>query len=211
MGNNLTWVASTGRTPESFLSELGLRRTSGVGSESPQEGEYTGIDLGNGWYVVVLKGSVSTSLSFEALSGDSELVFVNLQEMMNLSIAESWINGQRSWEVMHHPEGNDGDYLHLAVEGGLPEPLDEIRTRVLQRAAEVGEAEGDLVFDIPVKIAEKLTDFCLDAANDHLTFEALAVEPGGTIGKIEKRHKRGCWLIAFFVLLGVGIFLFVRS
>ena len=146
--------------PARVLQTLSLQ-ASGTREEVP-ESPVTGVDLKNGWYLVVaneFEPPLFNSKALANLSAGSELVVCMVEEHCMASFASGWQNGTQKWSVDHN--GGDHGTSHMECDGSLPAAFAGIEQA--KRAQQKQEAEDvDWVFDIPVELFRSFTGYRYD-------------------------------------------------
>lgn len=176
MGYAISWLACRGLAFESVVARLGLR-TTGRQNEFARE-RVSSQALDDGWILVVANRcnhAIVKAPSLAAVSEGCELVACNIEEHVMYASAECWRDGQRLWHIEHASE-EGGD--HLAVEGTLPDSLQQLLAGLRQRPRDDDES-GDL-FDIPLDCAMALVGFRHDVdhpAHEHDSFQVLEALP----------------------------------
>jgi len=176
MGYAISWLACRGLAFESVVARLGLR-TTGRQNEFARE-RVSSQALDDGWILVVANRcnhAIVKAPSLAAVSEGCELVACNIEEHVMYASAECWRDGQRLWHIEHASE-EGGD--HLAVEGTLPDSLQQLLAGLRQRPRDDDES-GDF-FDIPLDCAMALVGFRHDVdhpAHEHDSFQVLEALP----------------------------------
>jgi hypothetical protein len=168
MGWAITWCAVREDKAEQFLTELGLSPT-GKTEEVP-ESLISTAKLDTEWQLIWYNKYDCPFLKPEkraVLSSDKDVLLCQVEEHVMASSAEMWSQGKRTWWVSH--EGEDGP-KGLATDGNLPEPFQAIRKEMEEaQLAEGGEdADVDLIFEIPLKLAQALVGFKHDENDAHV-------------------------------------------
>jgi hypothetical protein len=174
MGYSITWCAVREQAAEQLLSHFGLLATGRI--EAVPESRFSTAKLTTGWRLFwsnqyacpVLTKSLST------VSNGQEVVLCQIEEHVMASSAELWVGGHRRWRVSH--EGEDGP-KGLDTEGELPECFASIRDEMegAQRAEGRDGADVDLIFEIPLKMAQSLVGFKHDEAYEPVIKEGFRV------------------------------------
>lgn len=205
MGVNLSWMAFETDSPDSVCELLGLEKTGKEAEDLPRNsGRYTGVNLKNGWYVVLSKEHLATHLTLDSIARAGRLVSVDNEEMLNYSSALLWNNGEKMWEIEHHPQrdGEDWDEMDLKILGDLPPEMRSICERLLE---EQKTADHDVLFDAPLRVAELITGFNLTADRDAWVEEDLVSLKGGLAAEAEKSSRSWGCTIGCVCLILVGI------
>jgi hypothetical protein len=169
MGFSITWFAVPENNVEAFLTQLQLTPT-GDTEELPDSLISLG-KLDTGWSVLwynEYQCPFLGELKVAAISENFDVLWCQVEEHAMASSAELWSKGKRKWRISH--EGENGP-KGLDTDGELPEALSAIRQEMeATQKAEGGEnAEVDFIFEIPLKVAEKIIGFKHDQECPHLT------------------------------------------
>ena len=188
MGYSMSWLAAHGPA-EAIRETLGLRVT-GEQLEMP-EAPIVGAALGTGWYLVVATSAdhaLVDDSSLERLSANTDVIACSIEEHVMCSSAALWSGGSRIWSVMHDAQRAID---HLDAAGQLPPFFPEVRDQGLaQQAAEGGAgADVDLVFDVPLETARRITGFRHDAGGEPARFDVLEPVPGSILNRSRARWK----------------------
>ncbi len=159
MGYALSWLAVRGRLPEQVLADLNATPT---GAEIDfAERRLGGCRLRSGWYAVFAKQTDHAWMDPDTLgllSASAELLACTVDEHRLFTSAELWRAGEQVWQVLH--DGQQG-YDHLRIVGQPPPPFAGIAVdhRRLQAAAGGAKAAIDHLFQVPPKLAQRVTGF----------------------------------------------------
>jgi len=162
MGWSLSWLAVQGKQPGEVQAALGLKATGTtcIVAEAP----FSGAQLPNGWYVVVADHDFrfleepATTTAIASMGGNA--VACGVEEHTMVSGAKAWRDGNLLWSVSHDGSGGGRD---LHCEGRLPEGFEKTRADALAQYED--EPMGvDFVFDVPLDLAEALTEFRHDSS-----------------------------------------------
>ncbi len=177
MGYSLAWIGVKDVNPHSMLQALAL---AGTGRrETLPESPLTGVDLANGWYLVIANHQSDEFFAdaiLKRLSIEGEVVTCFLEEHVMFSRAAGWSGGRKVWWVLHDAER---DIEHLEAGGELPACFAAVRDRLRssQEAAGGRDADVDYTFSVPIELAQALTGFRHDLDPPNLgerPFEILA-------------------------------------
>lgn len=168
MGYSITWCAVREDGADQFLQRLGLSPT-GATEESP-ESLISIAKLDTGWRIVWYNKYACPFLRPKDLgniSKDQEVIRCLVEEHVMASSSEMWSGGERKWWLSH--EGEDGP-KGLSAGGQLPASFPAIRKEMEEaQVAEGGDdAEVDLIFEIPLKVAQSLVGFKHDEDCPHI-------------------------------------------
>lgn len=159
MGYALSWLAVRGKLPEQVLADLNA-------SPTGEQIDFAQRRLGarrlrSGWYAVFAKQIGHPWMDPDTLgllSASAELLACTVDENKLFTSAELWRAGDRVWQVLH-----DGQQAHdhLAIIGEPPPPFATIAIdhRKLQTAAGGAKAAIDHLFQVPPKLAQRVTGF----------------------------------------------------
>lgn len=158
MGYAITWCAVREEGAEQLLAHFGLLATDKT--EDDPESSFSTAKLRTGWRLIwsnqyacpILAKKVAT------FAGPQEVLLCRIEEHVMASSSELWTGGRRKWWVSH--EGEDGP-KGLDSEGDLPKCFASIRDEMEQAQRTEGgdDANVDLIFEIPLKIAQSLVGF----------------------------------------------------
>jgi len=178
MGFSHSWIAVQGLDPAQALAALGMEV-----SEILEPGYFPdGISFGqmpDGWLVVL------TDRRANAFEGDlvglaafGPAVACEVNEHVMYSEARGYEAGREAWRVAYDCEKGGA----LDVSGNPPSQLDTIarEARAKQEAAGGDDADVDLLFDIPAKLARSICGFMLgEEEPDGFHFSELRPIGGG--------------------------------
>jgi hypothetical protein len=165
MGFNLAWFAVHGIDPETFLERAGFEDTgepdeyfeaAHSGGDMPSEGK------DGGWYVLVTdKADLADAARLAKWSAGGRLIACVILEDQMTSLSMEWRDSKQVWSV--YWDGG-ADHKQLQVEGALPESFEAIREDITALQAEMDRTErdgegGDVVFELPLDLAEEITGF----------------------------------------------------
>jgi hypothetical protein len=168
MGFAITWCAVREEAAESFLSRLGLSPT-GETEEMPDSPIST-AKLDTGWHLLWVNDYAWPFLlpdRLPELSKDQDVLVCRVEEHVMASSSELWSRGEQRWWISH--EGENGP-KGLETEGTLPDCFAAIRSEMeeAQRAEGGDDADVDMIFEIPLKVAETLVGFKHDEDWPHV-------------------------------------------
>jgi hypothetical protein len=166
MGFNLAWFAVHGIDPEDFLERAGFEDT-GEADEYFDAAHSCG-ELPDGWFVLVTdKADLADAPRLAKWSAGGRLVACVILEDQTTSLSMEWRDGKQVWSVFWD---GGAEQKQLQVEGKLPDSFESIREDITNLQAEAdkdGEGEADLVFELPLDLAEEITGF----RHDQLGFD----------------------------------------
>jgi hypothetical protein len=161
MGFNLAWFAVHGIDPETFLERAGFEDTGEA--DEYFEAAHSGGDLPGGWYVMVTdKADLADAARLAQWSAGGRLIACVILEEQMTSLSMEWRDGKQVWSVFW--DGGAAE-KQLQVEGQLPDSFEAIREDITALQAEMDrEADGegektDVVFELPLDLAEEITGF----------------------------------------------------
>lgn len=160
MGVGLNWIAVQGGDGAALLQQCGL---ASCGAASDEVGsEFACAVLPGGWFVLV---SGKARLNLEGLlsiaSVDRAALGGEVEEHVNFSRLLGYRDGRQAWAVTHDPEvGCD----NLSVEGEPPAPFEDIRSDLVGRQEADAAGDVDYMFDLPVRLGQRLCGYCVDQA-----------------------------------------------
>jgi hypothetical protein len=176
MSFNLAWFAVHGIDPEDFLELAGFEDT-GEADEYFDAPHSCG-ELPDGWFVLVTdKADLADAARLAKWSAGGRLIACVILEDQSTSLSMEWRDGKQVWSVYW-----DGaaEHKQLQVEGKLPDSFEAIHADIANLQAEAdkartdgartdGDEEGetDLVFELPLDLAEEITGF----RHDQLGFD----------------------------------------
>ena len=190
MGYALSWLAVRGKQPAQVLADLDATLTSRQFEFA--ERRMGARRLASGWYAVYVKKAEHPWVHEDwlvALSASAEVLACQVEEHLMFASADLWRNSARQWRVVHDGQiGRD----HLAAEGALPSAYAAIAAehRQLQLTSTAGV---DHVFEVPLKLAQRLTGFKHDEgdAGGHALWDELS--DGPTLGAEPARPWWKLW------------------
>ncbi|HJV68347.1 hypothetical protein [Ideonella sp.] len=158
MGYAIGWLAVRGKVPEQVLAELDAAPT-GRQLEFGTA-RLAACRLSTGWFAVVINEAEHPWVGEDMLAllsdGAAEVLACRVEEHVMVSSAELWRSGERQWRVVHDARlGRD----HLVAEGRLPAAYAGIAAEHRQLAAAAAGKPVDHVFEVPLKLAQRLVGF----------------------------------------------------
>lgn len=158
MGYAVTWCAVREEGAEHLLSHFGLSATGKI--EDDPESPFSTAKLNTGWRLIWSNQYACPILTkrVASFSAGQEVLLCQIEEHVMASSSELWLEGRRKWWVSH--KGENGP-KGLDSEGELPKCFASIRDEMenAQRAEGGDDADVDLIFEIPLKIAQSLVGF----------------------------------------------------
>jgi len=88
-----------------------------------------------------------------------EVVICDVEEHVMFVSASAFTNGSLTWRIVHDAQESQD---HLTVTGSPPESFAQIREEELARAD--SDREVDFVFEIPIRVAQKVVGFRHDGS-----------------------------------------------
>jgi hypothetical protein len=160
MGFAITWFAVPEKNSEEFLKRLQLTPT-GESEEELPESLIATANLSTGWTLLWYNKYDCPFLGepeLKSISMNHDVIRCLVEEHVMACSSELWSGGKRKWFLSH--EGENGP-KGLDAEGVLPESFPDIRTKMeAAQLAEGGDkADVDLIFEIPLKVAQTMVGF----------------------------------------------------
>src|SRR5262245_13754688 len=162
MGFNLTWFAIQDVDAETFLERAGYADTGEP--DEYYEADTSGGEMPDGWYVMVTdQMALVDPAKLAKLSVGGRLIVCGVYEGPMNSIAMEWREGKQVWCVFWD---GGAEEKQLQVEGKLPDSFEAIHADVTALQAEIDKDGGgtDVVFELPLDLAEEITGFRHDQA-----------------------------------------------
>lgn len=170
MGFAVTWFAVQEAHAASFLQRLCLVET-GETEEFP-ESLIAAAQMDTGWRVLWYNKYDCRFLRTDTvreISLEHDILVCAVEEHSMSATASLWRRGGRVWHL--HYDGSDGPKgSALKAGGALPECLASIRDE-MERAQEAeggASANVDMLFEIPLRVAQALTGFKHDGDSVHV-------------------------------------------
>lgn len=191
MGFSLCWLAVRGKVPEQILADLDATPTGEVVEFG--ESRFAARRLVSGWYAVYAKAADHAWLHPDwlgALSGGAELIACRIEEHTMHASAQGWQGGELRWRVEHDAQlGKE----HLLAEGALPEAYAAVATEM--RLLQARNPGVDYLFELPLKLAQRLTGFKHDEgdAGGERRWQALQHGPKTEPARGEKKPWWQLW------------------
>ncbi|MBX3571152.1 MAG: hypothetical protein KF694_02255 [Mesorhizobium sp.] len=193
MGFSISWIAFKSIP----LTEAALAFGLTLSGQSDEVFDYdlSGTRVGD-WSIVIFNDvnpGLTDEMELARLSRGGDIVVVHVIETTMTQTSERWLDGRRVWSVWHDAQlGN----RHLEVEGDLPPAYEDIkRKRVAEQEEEdAGEAAVDFISEIPLDLAEQITNF----RHDRIGPEFFELVPGDA----QKPKKAGFMSIFTSLLRG---------
>jgi len=160
MGLNHSWIAVRGLAPEQALEALGMEIDEIIEPRYLPDG--IGMaELPDGWLLFVSDRDASAlEGKLNGLAKFGPAIACYISETVMCSEAHGYEAGQEIWSVAYDCE--KGRYA-LEITGSPPPQLDEIRAqmRVAQEAEGGEDADVDLMFDVPPKLAQSICGYMM--------------------------------------------------
>ena len=204
MGYSLAWVAVKGRSRAELEQMLGLQRTGKRGDYGAHA--LVGRDLQDGWYILIANGCedrIAKSKTLAQLSKGAQALACSIEEHVMFSSCAFWKAGKKIWSVMHRGDRNVFD---LVDSGKPPENYTSLKQEMIAaQKAEGGENAGvDVVFEIPLRLAEQLVGFKHDEGETETVAEAYEIFELNFRQRVSRAVARSMpWLYLAGVLVGV--------
>ena len=109
MGYSISWIALRDKAPDEAVKLLGLAPTGDT--EEVPESMFSGMQLGTGWYLVVINQHghpLVQEKSLHAVSATCDVVAATIEEHVMSSSVECWKDGRLQWSVAHESESGAG-------------------------------------------------------------------------------------------------------
>jgi hypothetical protein len=193
MGYSITWFAVPEAQAESFLRELDLV-DSGKTQEFPDSLICT-AKMDTGWQVLWYNEYECPLLGEDQvmeLSKSHDLLVCTVEEHCMDCAATLWRGGRRLW-YLHH-DGSHGS-KGLDAQGELPACFPVIRDEMEREQVAAGgdKAQVDMILEIPLRVAQKLTGFKHDQDSAHVVGNVFHVLTRTTPPAYTAPPKRGFW------------------
>jgi hypothetical protein len=191
MGFSLCWLAVRGKVPEQILADLDATPTGEVVEFG--ESRFAARRLVSGWYAVYAKAADHAWLHpdwLSALSGGAELIACRIEEHTMHASAQGWQGGELRWRVEHDAQQGSG---HLLADGTLPEAYAAVAAEM--RLLQARSPGVDYLFELPLKLAQRLTGFKHDEgdAGGERRWQALQHGPKIEPARDEKKPWWQLW------------------
>jgi hypothetical protein len=164
MGLSCSWIAVEGAAKEAVLETLGMVAT-GDNPGDPS-GPFSCADPHLGWTIFYVDRFEEHDVDrLSALSALGRTIGVAVEEHVMCSTAHGYQDGALQWSIVHDC---DQGPRHLEATGALPDIFTPVRDRLVREQEDEGgdEAEVDLIFDIPVVVAQQICGFRVDELSD---------------------------------------------
>lgn len=160
MGFNVSWLAIHPGEFETIKRRLGQRQT-GQTTEFPFDTLVSAGMLPSGWCHVALNAPehpLGRAEVLARLSSDASVIRCQIEEHCMFSSAESWLDGERAWRVVHDLQRGLYD---LEAEGAVPASLQSIHARQVakQQAERASILPVDHIFEVPLLLARDIVGF----------------------------------------------------
>ncbi|MGV3661604.1 MAG: hypothetical protein ACO1TE_15560 [Prosthecobacter sp.] len=170
MGFAITWFAVPEARAASFLRRLSLVET-GETEEFPESLIAT-ARMDTGWQVLWYNKYVCKFLRTDTvreISLEHDVLVCAVEEHSMGSSASLWRGGSRVWHLDHDGSGGPKGRA-LKAEGALPECFAGIRDEMERAQKEEGgaTADVDMLFEIPLRVAQALIGFKHDEDSSHV-------------------------------------------
>lgn len=189
MGFSISWIAFKSIPLTEAALAFGLT-LSGL-SDEVFDYDVSGTRVGD-WSIVIFNDvnpGLTDEMELARLSRRGDIVVVHVIETTMTQTSERWLDGRRVWSVWHDAQLGD---RHLEAEGDPPPAYESIkRTRMAEQEK---DAEVDVVSEIPLDLAEQITNF----RHDRIGPEFFELIPGDA----QKPKKAGFMSIFTSLLRG---------
>jgi hypothetical protein len=173
MGTSTQWLAVEGATIDDVARHMGLVTVEAA--RAPQDAWEAFTVPKTGW-VVFMQAMQHSGLVYEPavltdLSRRFRVVACDEEDHVMYSAACEWQDGRERWAVVH--DWQEGA-KHLEIRGEPPDGWQAVRDDILaqQAKADAQKEDVDLVYDIPLVIAQKIVGY------------RLLADENGDIGKL---------------------------
>lgn len=168
MGFSITWFAVPEAHAESFLSRLSLV-ASGEVEELP-DSLISSAAMNTGWRVLWYNDYECPFLRLETvreISRTHEVLICTVEEHVMDSAASLWRDGERLWHLHHD---GSGGAKGLEVDGQTPECFAATRDAMYAEQEKAGgdKADVDMLFEIPLRVAQSISGFKHDEESPHV-------------------------------------------
>ncbi len=158
MGFSFSWLAVEGASADTVLEDCGLRPTGAIHADS--DGACCFACLPNGWTVIFSQAfAFAEDRRLADLSRDgARAIGCQIDQDALYCRVACFRDGRVQWSLTH--DSGQGP-RHLAIEGIVPDGLYDIRNRLEaeQDANDVGDADSDFIFEIPVEVADLICGY----------------------------------------------------
>ena len=192
MGQSISWLA-VHAPPEEARAALGLNAT-GETLEIP-EAPLVGAELNGGWYLVIAQGCDHALVRDDfvsSISTERDAVACSIEEHVMWSSASFWSGGKSVWSVAHDAQESID---HFTASGTPPPSFAEIRDRLLEQQESEGgaDADVDLVFDLPLELADQIVGFKHDGGASLYPEVFEVLDPGESGSLLMKKPWWKFW------------------
>lgn len=162
MGFSNSWLAIRATAEEVLLHFKLAPGDKAEDARFPIDGaEISGAHLPQGWYLLFFDAydhPLAQRKVLRSLPQYWEVVACKVEEHVMASDASLYKGGSLIWSVAHESEKGIYD---LVVDGQLPDGFEELKNRTKEEQKREGgsQAEVDLIFDIPVLVAQQICGF----------------------------------------------------
>lgn len=174
MGYAISWIGVRGLKKAAALDVFGFKDTSEV--DEYNETPFSAAESGTGWTIIWANdfGFAGDENLLISKSASGQIVACQIEEHVLFSGASQFERGKKVWSISHLGDGSKRDGIfHLDQVGDPPPIFKEILgdLTALQIAEGGRKAEVDYIFDVPLRLAQRLTGFKHDEAG--LVFSAV--------------------------------------
>ncbi len=195
MGISISWIGVKGRSRADVLAELDMRDTGQPDAEN--RAKFSCADLPDDWLIIRSRHfGFASPQRIADLSAGALVIGCAIEEHVMFSGVRAYRNGRALWHVIHDPQNGLYD---LSVGGKPPVELAGIRDRAVREQDQEGgvDAGVDLIFDVPLDLAQAVCGFRHDGAGSSESLPAFTrLKPNPTtitgeiIAMIRRRWKR---------------------
>jgi len=166
MGFSISWLAFRGKTKREVLAELRLADTGEP--DTYCEGALCGAEIPGGWFLIHINDCFHPWMEDEELAIHSRgctVLGCQVEEHVMASGSFVWQDGSQVWTVVHESENGIDD---LRIIGDAPAQVAAIHADATRAQDEEGgdEADVDMIFDVPIDVAEAVCGFRHDKTID---------------------------------------------
>lgn len=170
MGYRISWLAAQGLARAEVLHRLDLHKTD-IEDEA-NDAPFSAAELPSGWVVIFANDlTYAEREAPDRLAAASNLLTCTVHEGLGYVSATAFTHGVRQWTVTYDAQE---DPETLTMDGVLPPELQTLYTEMLA-GADTSEPIGNVLIDVPLKLAAAVTGYEHDMVLDDVMF--MEVEP----------------------------------
>lgn len=195
MGFSVSWIAVKDKNQRAILDFYGFSETDE--KHDMPESELCASVFPNGWFFIWFNEIESPYLKQDVLASlslDCTVIACVIDEHCMYSSSEYWINGEIIWKVFH--DSHEGMYS-LNKSGSLPDFFNSLESQMIANQELEGgkKAEVDLIFEIPLETARRITGFKHDEEMEELAGVEYMVLKNNNIQKTAENNRKPWWRI----------------